>query len=173
MISPFASLVNYAVASHFRTDSKGRVVFLPLITKGQSYFVESKADEEKLRGLVGMYRGANLIITLLFYLAMIAPTSIGFNLYAGATPLRTKLMIVAATGLFWLLCFGGSAWALWGMYKRAVANFTRVMPEVGPGDAAQLNRASQAARRTTLLVILAGLIIVGIGLFFVVQHARP
>jgi hypothetical protein len=60
MIPPFSWLVDYAVGAHFRTDSRGRVVFLSLISKGQGHFVDSKADEEKLRALVGMYRGSKL-----------------------------------------------------------------------------------------------------------------
>jgi hypothetical protein len=172
MISPFARLVDYAVGFHFRTDSRGRVVFLSLISKGQNYLVESKADEEKLRALVGMYRGANLILTLLLYLAIIAPTSLGYNLYAGAIPMRTKLMTVAGTGVFWLLCFGSSAWTLWGQYKRAVAKFTCAMKEVDPNNVAQLSKAPQGARRATLLLVLAGSIILGIGLLVAVQHSH-
>jgi hypothetical protein len=172
MISPFARLVDYAVGFHFHTDSRGRVVFLSLISKGQRYFVDSKADEEKLRALVGMYRGANLILTLLCYLAIMAPTSIGYNLYAGPIPLRTKLMTAAGTGLLWLLCFGASAWMLWGLYKRAVAKFTYAMREVGPGDVAQLSKEPQGARRAALLVLLAGSIILGFALFVAVQHAH-
>src|SRR5580693_988445 len=172
MIPPFSWLVDYAVGAHFRTDSRGRVVFLSLISKGQGYFVDSKADEEKLRTLVGMYRGANLILTLLCYLAIMAPTSIGYNLYAGPIPLRTKLMTAAGTGLLWLLCFGASAWMLWGLYKRAVAKFTYAMREVGPGDVAHLSNEPQGARRAALLFLLAGSIILGFALFVAVQHAH-
>jgi len=172
MISPFARLVDYAVGSHFRTDSRGRVVFLSLISKGQRYFVDSKADEEKLRALVGMYRGANLILTLLCYLAIIAPTSIGYNLYAGAIPLRTKLKTAAGTGLFWMLFFGACAWMLWGLYKKAVVKFTYGMKEVGPGDVAQLSKAPAGARRAALLFLLAGSILVGFGLLAAVQYAH-
>lgn len=172
MISPFARLVDYAVGSHFRTDSKGRVVFLSLVSKGQRYFVDSKADEEKLRGLVGMYRGANLILTLLCYLAIIAPTSIGYNLYAGAIPLRTKLKTAAGTGLFWMLFFGACACMLWGLYKRAVAKFTYAMKEVGPGDVAQLSKAPPGGRRAALLFLLAGSILVGFALLAAVQHVH-
>jgi len=171
MISPFARLVDYAVGFHFRTDSGGRVVFLPLISKGQGYFVDSKVDEEKLRALVGMYRGANLILTLLCYLAMLAPTSLGYNLYAGAIPMHAKLMTAAGTGLFWMLCFGASAWMLWGLYKRAVAKFTYVSKEVGPGDVAKLSKSPQRAR-TALLFVFAGCIVVGIALFVAVQYTH-
>jgi hypothetical protein len=119
----------------------GRVVFLSLISKGQGYFVDSKADEEKLRALVGMYRGANFLLTPVCYLAIMAPASLGYNLYAGAVPLRTKLITAGGTGLFWLLCLGTSTWMLWRLYKTAVAKFTYAMKEVGPGEVAQLSKA--------------------------------
>ena len=118
MISPFARLVDYAVAFHFKKDPSGRLVFLPLISKGQGYFVDSKSDEEKLRAFVKMYCSANLLLTLLCYLVILAPTSLGYNLYAGAIPMRTKLMTAVGTGLFWVLCYGASAWTLWNLYKK-------------------------------------------------------
>ena len=172
MIPPFSWLVDYAVGAHFRTDSRGRVVFLPLISKGKGYFVDSKADEEKLRALVAMYRGASLILTLLCYLAIMAPTSLGYNLYAGAIPLRTKLMTVVGTGLFWLLCYGASAWTLWGLYKTAVAKFTYAMKEAGAGDIALLSKVPQSARRAALLLLLAGTVVAAVGLLAAVQHAH-
>jgi hypothetical protein len=171
MISPFVMLVDYAVGFHFRTDSSGRAVFLPLITKGQGYFVDSTTEEEKLRALVGMYRGANLILTVLCYFAIMAPTSIGYNLYAGAIPLRTKVMTAVGSGLFWTVCFGASVWILWGLYKRAVAKFTYAMKEVGLGDMARLSKPPQRAR-TALLFVFAGCIIVGIALFIAVQYTH-
>ena len=171
MISPLARLVDYTVGFHFRTDSTGQAVFLPLISKGQGYFLDSKADEEKLRALVGMYRGANLILTVLCYFAMMAPTSLGYNLYAGAIPLRIKLMTAAGTGLFWMLGFGASAWMLWSLYKRAVAKFTYGMKELGPGDIARLSKPPQRAR-TAALFVFAGCIVVGIGLFIAVQYTH-
>ena len=36
MIPPFSWLVDYAVGAHFRTDSRGRVVFLSLISKAKA-----------------------------------------------------------------------------------------------------------------------------------------
>jgi hypothetical protein len=171
MISPFARLVDDAVGFHFRTDSSGRAVFLPLISKGRGYLVDSKADEEKLRALVGMYRGANLILTVLCYLAMMAPTSIGYNLYAGSIPLHTKVMTAVGTGLFWMVCFGASAWMLWGLYKRALAKFTCAMKEVAPGDIARLSKPPQRSR-TALLFVFAGCIILGIAVLIAVQY-RP
>ena len=92
-------------------------------------------------------------------------------MYAGAIPLRTKLMTAVGTGLFWMLCFGASAWMLWSLYKRAVAKFTYGMKELGPGDIARLSKPPQRAR-TAALLVFAGCIVVGIGLFIAVQYTH-
>lgn len=54
---------------------------------------------------------ANLLLTLPCYLVILAPTSLGYN-YAGAIPMGTKLITAVGTGLFWVLCYGASAWML-------------------------------------------------------------
>lgn len=172
MISPFARLVDYATAPHFPTDSSGRVVFLPLITKGQGYFVESNVEEEKLRAVVRMYRGVSLMLSLLCYFAVMAPTSLGYNLYAGAIPLRTKVMTAVGISLFWVVCFGASELMLWGLYKKAVTKFTFTMKEVGPGDIARLSTPPQGARRAALMFAVAGCIIVMIGVLIAVQYTH-
>jgi hypothetical protein len=46
MSSPFAKSPDFAVAAHFRKDSGGRTLFLPLITKREAYFVDSPSDEK-------------------------------------------------------------------------------------------------------------------------------
>lgn len=171
MISPFARVVGYAVAFHFKKDPSGRLVFLPLISKGQGYFVESKSDEEKLRAFVKMYRSANLLLTLLCYLVILAPTSLGYNLYAGAIPMRTKLMTAVETGLFWVLCYGASAWTLWSLYKKTIGNFTDQLV-VAPGIVSQVSEASSGRRRLALLIVFVATIIIGVALLVAVQHAH-
>jgi hypothetical protein len=41
---------------HFRKEPSGRVVFIAFTRRGKCYFVDSKADEEKVRAFVSMYR---------------------------------------------------------------------------------------------------------------------
>ena len=171
MISPFDRLIDYAVAFHFKKDPSGRLVFLPLISKGQGYFVESKSDEEKLRAFVKMYRSANLLLTLLCYLVILAPTSLGYNLYAGAIPMRAKLMTAVGTGLFWVLCYGASAWTLWSLFKKTIGNFTDHLAVAGPGVVGQVSEAS-SGRRLALLIVFAATIIIGVALLVAVQHAH-
>lgn len=165
-------LVDYTLGFHFRKNSSGQLVFLPLISKGKAYFVESQADEEKLCAFVGMYRGANLLLTLLCYLAILAPTSLGYNLFAGAIPMHTKLMTAMGNGLFWLLCFGASAWMLWGSYKRGISKFTYAMTEVPSNAKGQIANASPGARRAALLCLFAGIVVLGIGLLIALQYSH-
>jgi hypothetical protein len=172
MISPFARLIDYAVAFHFKRDPSGRLVFLPLISKGQGYFVESKSDEEKLRAFVKMYRSANLLLTLLCYLVILAPTSLGYNLYAGAIPMRAKLMTAVGTGLFWVLCYGASGWTLWSLYKKTIGSFTDQLAVAGPGVLGQVSEASSGRRRLALLIVFAATIIIGVALLVAVQQAH-
>ncbi len=68
MPSPFAKFLDFAVAAHFRKDSRGRTVFLPLITKREAYFIDSPSDEQKLRGLVRLYRGSSAALNLMWSL---------------------------------------------------------------------------------------------------------
>lgn len=172
MISPFARLVDYAVGFHFKKDPSGRLMFLPLISKGHGYFVDSKSDEEKLRAFVEMYRSANLLLTLLCYLVILAPTSLGYNLYAGAIPMRTKLITAVGTGLFWVLCYGASAWMLWSLYKKTIGIFTNQLAVAGPGVVGQASQASSGRRRRALLLVFAVTIIISVALLVAVQRAH-
>jgi hypothetical protein len=172
MISPFARLVDYAVAFHFKKDPGGRLVFLPLISKGRGYFVDSKSDEAKLRAFLKMYRSANLLLTLLCYLVILAPTSLGYNLYAGAIPMRTKLMTAVGTGLFWVLCYSASAWMLWSLYKKTIGSFTDQLAVAGPGVVGQVSETSSGRRRLALLIVFAATIIIGVALLVAAQHAH-
>jgi hypothetical protein len=109
MPSPFARLLDFAESAQFRKDSSGRMVFLPLISKGQGFFVDSLSDEEKLRALVRLYRGANVLLGLLWsllnYLAVLAPGSIS-SYYRGEVPLHAKLTAVAWVASISLVFYG-------------------------------------------------------------------
>ena len=59
------SLMNRVTDSHFNKDPSGRLVFRPFTRKGKCYFVDSQADEDKIRAFVGMYRIPTTLISLL------------------------------------------------------------------------------------------------------------
>ena len=59
------SLMNRLADVHFRKEPSGRVVFIPFTRRGKCYFVDSKADEEKVRLFVNMYRIPSTLISFL------------------------------------------------------------------------------------------------------------
>jgi hypothetical protein len=172
MPSPFGML-EYAVSLQFRKDSRGRLVFLPLISKGEGYFVDSHTDEEKLRALVKLCRGAaaalNLMWSLLNFLAVLAPGSIS-SYYGGVVRLRDKLIAVALVAVLSLLVWGSSAWALWSLYKHAIKTFTHSLPQANPEDIRQLPAISRRPQRVALAVLGAVTILVAIAVLLAVQH---
>jgi len=148
------------------------MVFLPLITKRESYFVDSPSDEEELRALVRMYRGANMLLGLLNYLAVLAPGSIS-SYYGGMVPLRAKLTAVAWVASISLVFYGTAAWGVWSLYKKAIQSFTHALPQASPEAIRQLPAVSRGSQRVALVVLCAGVILIAIALLATVQHARP
>jgi hypothetical protein len=56
MNSLLSRMVDRLVDVQFKTIPSGRLVFIPFTRKGKCYFIDSKAEEEKLRAFVKMYR---------------------------------------------------------------------------------------------------------------------
>jgi hypothetical protein len=100
------SLLNRLADAHFRKEPSGRLVFIPFTRKGKCYFVDSKADEEKIRAFVNLYRIPNTLMSLLMNPMVVAPGLIMENL-GGLTPRAHRLTIVLGiSGLFWLSFVG-------------------------------------------------------------------
>jgi hypothetical protein len=176
MPSPFAKFLDFAVAAQFRQDPRGRTVFLPLITKNQAYYVDSPADEQKLRALVRLYRGCsaalNLMWSLLNFIAVLAPGSIS-SYYGGAVPLRDKLIAVAWVAVPSLLFWSAAAWIVWKLYKDAIKIFTQSLSPVAPEVLRQLPAANRRPQRVAMVVLGASLIVIAIVLLAAVQRSLP
>jgi hypothetical protein len=84
------SLMNRLADSHFRRAPSGRVVFIPFTRSGKCYFVDSKADEEKVRAFVNMYRTPTTLITLLMTPMVTVPALI-LEDYGGLTPISASM----------------------------------------------------------------------------------
>jgi hypothetical protein len=67
------SLMNRLADAHFRKDPNGRLVFIPFTRRGKCYFVDSKADQEKIRAFVNMYRIPNTLISFLMAPMVMVP----------------------------------------------------------------------------------------------------
>ncbi len=71
------SLMDRIAGVHFGKEPSGRLVFIPFTRRGKCYFVDSKADEEKVRAFVNMYRIPNTVISLLMCPIVMVPAFSG------------------------------------------------------------------------------------------------
>ena len=111
------SLMNRVADAHFRTEPGGRLVFIPFTRRGKCYFVDSKADEEKVRAFVNMYRIPNTLISCLMTPMVMVPAMI-LEAYGGLTPRAHRLTIaLGISGFFWL-SFVALVLMLWVVYRQ-------------------------------------------------------
>ncbi|HWO35732.1 MAG TPA: hypothetical protein VNO32_43625 [Candidatus Acidoferrum sp.] len=166
------SLMNRLADVHFRKEPSGRLVFIPFTRRGKCYFVDSKADEEKIRAFLNMYRIPSTLISLLMTPMVMVPAVI-LEDYGGLTPRAHRLTIaLGIPGFFWL-SFIALALVLWFVYKAAVPGLTASLSEVAPEIKAQLTAISpqqQGLRRVALVCLLAGLILLGLALVALTGH---
>jgi hypothetical protein len=166
------SLANRLTDSQFRRDLSGRLVFIPFTPKGKCYFVDTKADEEKVRAFVKMYRIPNTVISLLLCPIVMVPGLI-LEDYGGLTPRAHRLTIAfGISGFFWMT-FIALALMLWVVYKTTVPGLTASLSEVGPEIKAQLIALSpdqRGLRRIALVCLFAGLVLLGLALVALTAH---
>jgi hypothetical protein len=163
MMSPFSRLIDLAISSQFRKDPSGRTVFLPLISKRDGYFVDSKPDEDKIRSFVKMYRSAMLLVTLLGYITIYSVPTL-LNFFALPSPLRSRLVIVAWASSVSMLLFLSAVWILWSAYKEGVRSVTSSLPEAGPDVMSRLRDIARPTRTIVFLLVAAGTILFGAAL---------
>ena len=160
------SLMNRLVDVQFKKDPSGRLVFVPFTLRGKCYFVDSKADEEKVRAFVKMYRIPNTLISFLITPMVMVPGLI-LEDYGRLTPRAHRLtMALGISGFFWL-SFVALGLMLWVVYRATVRGLTASLTEVGPEIKAQLSAISpqqRGLRRIALVCLLAGLILLGLAL---------
>jgi len=163
------SVVDRVADAHFGRDLSGRLVFIPFTRRGKCYFVDSEADEEKVRAFVKMYRLPNTLISCLMTPLVMIPALI-LEDYAGLTPRAHRLTIaLGISGFFWLN-FVALALMLWFVYKAMVPGLTASMTEITPEIKAELRAISPQNRRIALLFLLAGLILLGLALVALTGH---
>jgi hypothetical protein len=163
MISPFSRLIDFAVSSQFKKDPGGRTVFLPMISKKNGYFVDSKPDEDKIRLFVKMYRSAMLLLALLGYVTTYAAPTL-LNAFARPSPLRSRLVIVAWVSSISALLFLAAVWILWSAYKEGIRSVTSSLPAVGPDVMSRLTEINRSAKSLAFMFLAAGAILCGVAL---------
>ena len=168
------SLMDRLADIQFRKDAGGRLIFIPFSRKGKCYFVDSKADEEKVRAFVKLYRIPNTLISVLMTPMVMVPGLI-LEDYGGLTPRAHRLTIaLAVSGFFWLSLVA-LALMLWFVYKAAVPGLTASLSEVAPEIKAQLRASSseqRGLRRVLLVCLLAALILLGLALVALTGYRR-
>ena len=168
------SLMSRIADVHFKKEPSGRMVFIPFTPKGRCYFIDSKADEEKVKAFVKMYRIPNTLISLLMAPIVMVPGLI-LEAYGRLTPRAHRLTIaLGISGFFWL-SFVALGLMLWFVYRAAVPGLTASLSEVAPEIKAQLRAISRqqiGLRRGALVCLLAGLILLGLALVALTGHHR-
>ena len=167
------SLVNRLADVHFRKEPSGRLVFIPFTPSGKCYFVDSKADEEKVRAFVNMYRIPNTLISFLIAPMVIVPGLI-LEDYGRLTPRAHRLTIaLGISGFFWL-SFVALGSMLWVVYRATVSGLTASLSEVAPEIKAQLSAIAPQQRglHVALVALLAGLILLGLALVALTGYRR-
>jgi len=168
------SLMNRLANAHFRKEPSGRLVFIPFTRSGKCYFVDSKADEEKVRAFVNMYRIPSMLISFLIGPMVMVPGLI-LEGYGGLTPRAHRLTIgLGVSGFFWL-SFVALSLMLWFVYKATVPGLTASLTEVAPEIKAHLRATSpqpRGLRLVALVGLLAGLILLSLALVALTGYRR-
>jgi hypothetical protein len=166
------SWMNRLTDLHFRKDPSGRLVFIPFTLRGKCYFVDSKADGEKIRAFVNMYRIPNTLISFLLPPLVMVPGLI-LEDYGRLTPRVHRLTVaLGISGFFWLI-FVGLGLMLWAVYRASLPGLTSSLSEVAPEIKAQLSSPQQQGlRRIALGCVLAGLILLGLALVALTRHSK-
>jgi hypothetical protein len=169
----FSRLMDRAIESNFRKDPSERLVFIPFSLKEKCYFVDSKSDEEKLRGFVKIFRSAITLISWLSFPIMFFPGLILEDI-AGLSPRGHRLAIAIGIPSFFWLALGVLAWMLWTIYKNTVPSVTFSMTEVGPDVKGQLTELYRRPHQVALSAALAcaGVLILMIGAILGWQYTR-
>jgi len=157
-----------AANRQFAKDESGRLVFLPRGRRRDAYIVEG-ADENKFKSLVKVYLVAAALVNLTGSMASIGFAQ-SFTSYERPAPLAHQLKFgLVAYAITFSLFYLVPALLLWNVYRRAVDGLCSSLTTVDPASL-QLTRLPSSSRQIALL-LLAALMILGLGIFLVVAVA--
>jgi hypothetical protein len=173
MSSWFSRRMDDLVERQFNKDPSGRLVFVPFSRRGKCYFVDAKADEEKVKAFVKMYRIATTLISILSGPVLVVFVSI-LEDYGGLTPRAHRLTIIIELASFFWLSLIAVQLILWFAYKATVPGLTASLSEVGPDVKTQLRAISApSSRRLALVCLFAGLVLMGLAIVVLTAHHVP
>lgn len=170
---PFAKTIDYQVECQFRKDPAGRVVFFPFGAKKQGYFLESQADEEKIKTYLRKYRGTAMVISLLVSPSIYVPNLL-LDLYGSTRQMHSRLTTLLELSVFVMVVFLAFSWTQWVSYKQAMLSFTTTLTEIGPELRPGLSQVCERPRvqRLVLACLLACLILAGAAFVGATRYSR-
>ena len=166
----FSGILDNFAQQQFARDENGRVVFLPRGLRRQGFYV-GVPDESRFKSLVKIYGLAAVLINLAGSMASIA-FSQAIALGERSAPLGSKLrlaLIVYAISA--LILYIGPALLLWRVYRHEVAWLCSSLTAVDPASV-HLTVPPPSARRTAVILIFAGLLILALGIFAAISVRR-
>jgi hypothetical protein len=163
-------MLDIFITRQFAKDESGRLVFLPRGPSRAGYYVGA-ADESKLKALVKVYGVAAALINLTGSTASYAFTT-WLTSSERSAPLASRLkfgLIVYAISAS--ILYIGPALLLWNVYRREVALLCSSLDTVAPASI-HLTSEHSSARRTALVFLFAGLLVLALGIFAAVSLRR-
>ena len=157
-------------ARQFAKDENGRVVFLPRGPRRAGYYVGAP-EESGLKPLVKLYGVAAALINLAGSMGSYAFTTWLMSSERHA-PLASRLkfglvVYVISASILYI----GPALLLWNVYRKEVAVLCSPLATVDPGSV-RLTSEHSSAVRTALILVVAGLLVLALGLLVAVSYRR-
>lgn len=154
----------------FAKDDSGRVVFLPRGPRRAGYYVGAP-DESRFKSLVKVYGLGAALINLAGSTASYAFTAwLTSSERCASLASRLKLGL-AVYAISSSLLYIGPALLLWNVYRKEVAALCSSLDTVDP-TSVHLTSEHSSARRTGLIILFAGLLVLALGILLAIS-LRP
>lgn len=162
-----SGMLDIFATRQFAKDESGRSVFLPRGPRRAGYYVGA-SEESGLKPLVKLYGVAAALINLVGSTASYAFTTWLLSSERSA-PLASRLKF----GLFVYaiaasILYIGPALLLWNVYRKEVAALCSSLDAVDPASV-HLTSEHSDVRRTALLVVFAGLLVLVLGILLAIS----
>jgi hypothetical protein len=165
-----SGILNTFAERQFAKDESGRVVFLPRGPRRLGYYVGA-SDESKFRSLVKLYGTAASLINLAGSVASLAFTQ-ALMFEERSAPLASKLKLgLIVYAICSTILYIGPLLLFWNVYRGEVAGLCSSLATVDPAST-RLTSASLNTRRTLLLFIIAGMLILALGIIAAIGLRR-
>ena len=157
-----SGLLDNFAKGQFAKDESGRTVFLPRGPRRPGYYVGA-SDESSFKSLVKVYGVAAMLINLIGSTATIAFAQ-AMTFEERSAPLASKLKFgLVVYAISSAILYIGPALLFWNVYRGEVAALCSSLDNVDPASV-RLPCPSSNTRRTALVLLIAGLLILALGI---------